>query len=1756
MTEPWDNLGTLIEPDEETTRGGMGGATSYSIVEGEFFLKSLPAPDKQFVKKTVQGISDSFTYESDDLSLGSIVNESDKVKVTEMVYQGEVHRVVNRSKSKTAAMGLAPNHTFNRIICEYGSGEYKSLALGTSNLSSSTCDDIIAIAVEDITPFLLKTLDASHTAKLKQHKNANSATGQPNIKYTPSDDIYVQHLTPSKQTRCAIIETPTYLKSEFGVPPHIEVHYDAIDLTGEVIAGTNIVNAHTVVNDFAKPYIKGDNSHAGHLVVKQTHPSGTTVYASKSTGSTRVLSDLLRRPYDTALGPASPDDVPFTIYSPGGLISIPTKDLKKPLKSNILKSAPTGDYTPSPFINIDDCMVNKPTSYSGYGRPMPIPSITVPDPTTKSDYHLLTVHMGKTIGDSKSMNTLVPYGNAPSITSLSSNRAFDVIDNLVTKTELLVLIHPHDRKMGGALLDLSTVSNNPAPHTVVLEYSLMQGRIEEIEPGTSTNKEAGLTIRGRSMMSDLADQNAERDFGLDEGTFLKEIGDLGTPTVSLSLGGSGQGAIDIKPSRVQHPKFPGWKDRIVGSGNASVRNDKQASTYYASTRAITEFPLFPSMFFDSNKIIYPNSDTIQPLPSEQNFEMTIDCTMTATNRPEMKNQESRFSIDWGIKNRASSFEVTDSIYKHSLGNSGNKSLPHRPLIRCQRPNVQAVVVSVDAGAGTVTVDDASAWATPGENGASTALVAQLFITIGEGVLGRNGYVAKASLAGNVFTITHATELWAMDREYRSDEATSLAVALITDIKAGMTVTMGGYLVGSDAAALDPWVLAYNAHPNLTKATIATDIAAGVATLLSKTHSSSGAQDIVPDNDNPNKWWILNGPSMEAFDFDCDEVLYSFADRPLNIGVDCRPAALSLKGKTSDGQSLKYVRPMKLDFTAIANANRDFNSCYDEVLRRINMAAHPQAKNTQGGSAFDPPSPFTTVISSDLNTGSHMGYVRAIEGKEVESRSGEKGKTIVIHSTVPGATSRNFAIWFNNKSPYPYQPVQCIGSGGLIATNSSHYQANSFPAPLPLGSDGETYVPITTFTGGVHGKLVDDLSGTPRTYSGIGQRLKVKTVIPVEREDSQETPLTGGALFEKVVHPRRAIATQAMHGVTVTMPAFNAGTSPPIKQICVDNGAKEALLSLASEIGPHHRGVLQIGGKKAYFEQISPNSSYGSRANNGLFIRNITPFEETEKFYDSLFTKDAAGAEQDAVGLEIEILYPLVNSKGILFFGGGHTGMMLDISDGSSNDYSDSYKHHYSKGPTGFSGLQNLHETNNAAAVLDFTHLKNTDTINEDSYIGLHHKMREHMPSSNPQQVVVNDCLMYLPMHLDIETLSAYTVLTQFDPTDHPFPQNSEGFHVAGTYTPLLKEHIYGRYQKLSLPAGSAGVQTAPFGPTQYKPMQFHPHTGAGSWPTSGYPYLICHDYKAPRPSLPTDKLVMPTVPHIGPNTGHGYMDTTINRPLSAMKPFTISFWFNVDFDNGGANNGWMTGPIIHGIDYNGNPWGISMGGNTVSAGTQSFNFALHAAHNDLKPIYARIDETAYMAIYGSDPRITKNVWHHVVFVHDGNSSGATKSTAKLILDGSDLTSFLDIDYDQLYVAAAMANSRVGTTSPEYYPSHAQQGVPTSEGVPDHPYVPLANGPASTVDATKAVRKEGMTTVGVALHGGPFTPAGHYFCQGPDATAGNTYGSTAPSGGGGTNGLNQVGPIYLHGGAVAHIGVWDRAFTVAEAQALYASRLVW
>ena len=498
---------TLYEP--ATTYPGMGAATSYSLVEGDFFLRMLPPPDEQIVKQTVQGIANTFQYVSEEVSTQSLVSENQKIRVTEPAYHGEVSKVINKAKTVAATdSGSSSSNTFNRIVVEHGIGFYdKTLS---QNLYASTRDEIVAIAVSDPKPFMLKGLDTEHTASLSGG--------------VPTNDAYVRHLTPEKEPRIATIDSPQLLISGGG-PKQILVYYDAIDLTGEIVAGSSMATS-DVSTKFRPDHATGN---AAYLVVSKTVPCGSAVFNG------RTVSDWLRRPYSG--NNTSLTDILLTITAPGGLVSLPTTTFNDKPASNVLSSNPTGDIPPSPFINIEDTVYGAGTSIQGYRRPKAVPSINTPDATSDSDYHVLYFNSGGVTN----RKTYTSSNVTPSSFRRSNLAGFDVIDNELTGNENLVLVHPNNRSRNSMLDDVADASSSSRDKALVsLEKTLMRGRIEEISPTAGQEGESKTVINGRSVLMDILDHRSKRDFDLGQGSPVKEIGDLGTPTVTMTLGGLGQ----------------------------------------------------------------------------------------------------------------------------------------------------------------------------------------------------------------------------------------------------------------------------------------------------------------------------------------------------------------------------------------------------------------------------------------------------------------------------------------------------------------------------------------------------------------------------------------------------------------------------------------------------------------------------------------------------------------------------------------------------------------------------------------------------------------------------------------------------------------------------------------------------------------------------------------------------------------------------------------------------------------------------------------------------------------------------------------------------------------------------------------------------------------------------------------------------------------------------------------------------------------
>jgi hypothetical protein len=224
------------------------------------------------------------------------------------------------------------------------------------------------------------------------------------------------------------------------------------------------------------------------------------------------------------------------------------------------------------------------------------------------------------------------------------------------------------------------------------------------------------------------------------------------------------------------------------------------------------------------------------------------------------------------------------------------------------------------------------------------------------------------------------------------------------------------------------------------------------------------------------------------------------------GTRVIPAFLALKGIRSEALDLSNMNETRLqhlpqwtqmDFTrrmtidlgevAVKDGITNVEAAATEVVRMINQAAakkgrtHSDNNNKQYPVKVAGEADFATTGSThdpavwwdedkafeSHDKGTHMGYIRAHLGRVVKNIDGsEEGFSIIIHSTVPGATGRNFCVWLDNsKGQIPYRPEFMIGHGGRFRTfwcmPDEISGENMHPAPMPLNKHGRPFAPITS-----------------------------------------------------------------------------------------------------------------------------------------------------------------------------------------------------------------------------------------------------------------------------------------------------------------------------------------------------------------------------------------------------------------------------------------------------------------------------------------------------------------------------------------------------------------------------------------------------------------------------------------------------------------------------------------------------------------------
>ncbi len=244
--------------------------------------------------------------------------------------------------------------------------------------------------------------------------------------------------------------------------------------------------------------------------------------------------------------------------------------------------------------------------------------------------------------------------------------------------------------------------------------------------------------------------------------------------------------------------------------------------------------------------------------------------------------------------------------------------------------------------------------------------------------------------------------------------------------------------------------------------------------------------------------------------------------------------------------------------------------------------------------------------------------------------------------------------------------------------------------MPIGADGETFVPITTFTGAPHGTLHHNQDGdnTLREYNGVGSRFITQTKSTV----STSLQAGSGSYY------------------------WNTG-SKRFDYMTLKGKAMDYALRSPSRFNVGGLGLVKVNGELCTFQELHVHYGSIQFEADECYLKGVKPLSEPDKFIKDFFDGAINTFANEVVGIEVEFLFPLMDNEAILFFGGGHTGLTFDISDGTDNDYTDHYKHPLAKGPTGFAGFQNLGEISAPTAILDFTDVLNEDTINDDTSRG-------------------------------------------------------------------------------------------------------------------------------------------------------------------------------------------------------------------------------------------------------------------------------------------------------------------------------------------------------------------------------------------------------------------------------------------------------
>ena len=447
---------------------GHNGRHKYNHVEGKSFLRMLPPSSKDIITRTIDGVADSMraTFPAAHIGIKDQLPINSRVDMSYTAFNGSVRSV----KTNATTTHVVPN--------------------GMRGISGVYNDGIIAIGVDDIRPFLLKGF------------------GVDNV--TNDSNTHIMHLLPEDKSRVAIMQV-----SGITSLPYVEIHYNAIDLTGSKM-GVN------------KPC----------LLVEKTVPSANATIDGKT------VAEHIE------------DAVGATIHSAGGVVTI-SKDSVGDAHTVMQPHRLVGDNTggSDKELELDESRIPAnytPADTTDLPRTAPLAIQSSNASTTHpSVYHRLILQPnGRAQSDPPINEAPAHYQEQVQFVSQqgAAFEVFDIIDNYKVNDEHHIIVQPSQKDRSMQLSRTVGSTDDAKDHTYAsVEFIQGQGRVNSFQI-VEKKGTRDVVMRMRGLMADVADQSSSYTGDASPDSHgVKEIMP-GAPVVSVTLGGAGQGAINTKPS--------------------------------------------------------------------------------------------------------------------------------------------------------------------------------------------------------------------------------------------------------------------------------------------------------------------------------------------------------------------------------------------------------------------------------------------------------------------------------------------------------------------------------------------------------------------------------------------------------------------------------------------------------------------------------------------------------------------------------------------------------------------------------------------------------------------------------------------------------------------------------------------------------------------------------------------------------------------------------------------------------------------------------------------------------------------------------------------------------------------------------------------------------------------------------------------------------------------------------------------------------